>query len=437
MVRPVLPQRPQRPQRPEPTCKRGDKMNVNDDLGPVETDEWSDALRAVQQHRGSGRSNYLVNHLVDQARREGIYVPNSLTTAYKNTIAPEDQEKSPGDRAIEHRLRSIIRWNAMAIILRANKDSSELGGHIASFQSAATLYDIGFGHFWHAPTETHGGDLIYIQGHCSPGIYARAFVEGRLTEAQLLGYRQETEGRGLPSYPHPWLMPEFWQFPTVSMGRGPLMAIYQARFLKYLQGRSLAETAPRKVWAFMGDGEMDEPESLGAISLAGRERLDNLIFVINCNLQRLDGPVRGNGKIIQELEAAFRGAGWNVIKVIWGSDWDPLLARDHDGLLARRMGEIVDGQYQKYAVEHRGAPPVVLARAIKGYGLGEAGEGKNMTHQQKKMNEDELRAFRTRFGIPISDDQIAQMPFYRPPDDSPEMQYLRERRQALGGEVAP
>ena len=458
-------------------------MNVNDDLDPVETDEWSDALRAVQQHRGSGRSNYLVNHLVDQARREGIYVPNSLTTAYKNTIAPEDQEKSPGDRAIEHRLRSIIRWNAMAIILRANKDSSELGGHIASFQSAATLYDIGFGHFWHAPTETHGGDLIYIQGHCSPGIYARAFVEGRLTEAQLLGYRQETEGRGLPSYPHPWLMPEFWQFPTVSMGLGPLMAIYQARFLKYLQGRSLAETAPRKVWAFMGDGEMDEPESLGAISLAGRERLDNLIFVINCNLQRLDGPVRGNGKIIQELESVFRGAGWNVIKVVWGGGWDKLLAKDKSGLLLQRMEECVDGEYQDFksksgayvrehffgkyeelkalvadmsddeiwgltrgghdpekvfaayasAVKHTGQPTLILPKTVKGYGMGESGEGQMIAHQAKKMTQDALKGFRDRFQIPVSDADLASVPFVKLPADSPEMKYLHARRQALGG----
>ncbi|HJS05234.1 MAG TPA: pyruvate dehydrogenase (acetyl-transferring), homodimeric type, partial [Variovorax sp.] len=286
-------------------------MSTMGDLDPTETGEWIDALGAVQQHRGSERANFLLNRLVDEGRRDGVYVPRSLNTAYKNTIPPEKEEKSPGNREIEHRLRSIIRWNAMAIILRANKDSSELGGHIASFQSAATLYDIGFGHFWHAATDTHGGDLLFIQGHSSPGIYARAFLEGRLSEQQLLNYRQEAEGNGIPSYPHPWLMPDFWQFPTVSMGLGPLMAIYQARFLKYLQGRGLADTAPRKVWAFMGDGEMDEPESLGAISLAGRESLDNLVFVINCNLQRLDGPVRGNGKIVQELESVFRGAGWN------------------------------------------------------------------------------------------------------------------------------
>src|SRR6476619_3147976 len=288
-------------------------MSAIGDLDPTETLEWIDALSAVQQHRGSDRAGYLINRLVDEGRREGVYVPRSLTTAYCNTIPPEREEKSPGDRAIEHRLRSIIRWNAMAIILRANKDSSELGGHIASFQSAATLYDIGFGHFWHAPSDSHGGELIYMQGHSAPGSSARALVEGRLSEQALLGFRQETGGQGLSSYPHPWLMPDFWQFPTVSMGLGPLMAIYQARFLKYLHGRGIADTAARKVWAFMGDGEMDEPESLGAVSLAGRERLDNLIFVINCNLQRLDGPVRGNGKIVQELEGVFRGAGWNVI----------------------------------------------------------------------------------------------------------------------------
>src|SRR5438045_4232410 len=287
-------------------------MSMIGDVDPTETVEWIDALRAVQQHRGSDRTGYLINQIVDQGRREGVYVPRSLTTAYCNTIPPEREAKSPGDRAIEHRLRSIIRWNAMAIILRANKESSELGGHIASFQSAATLYDIGFGHFWHAPSDKHGGDLVYIQGHSGPGIYARAFLEGRLSEQQLLNFRQETGGRGLSSYPHPWLMPDFWQFPTVSMGLGPLMAIYQARFLKYLHGRGIADTAARKVWAFMGDGEMDEPESLGAISLGGREQLDNLIFVINCNLQRLDGPVRGNGKIVQELEGMFRAPGWSV-----------------------------------------------------------------------------------------------------------------------------
>ena len=453
------------------------------DPDPIETAEWLDALEAVLEHRGTERTNFLVGRLVDRARRDGVFVPQSLTTAYCNTIPPEREERSPGDRTIEHRVRSIIRWNALAIILRANKESSELGGHIASFQSAATLYDIGFGHFWHAPSDSHGGDLIYYQGHCSPGIYARAFVEGRLTEQQLLGYRQEAGGKGIPSYPHPWLMPDFWQFPTVSMGLGPLMAIYQARFLKYLNGRGLAETGPRKVWAFMGDGEMDEPESLGAISLAGREALDNLIFVINCNLQRLDGPVRGNGKIIQELESVFRGAGWNVIKVIWGSGWDALLAKDKTGLLLKRMEECVDGEYQDFksksgayvrehffgkypelaalvadmsddeiwsltrgghdpvkvfaayaaAVKHTGQPTVILPKTVKGYGMGESGEGQMIAHQAKKMTQDALRGFRDRFKIPLSDEQLAEVPFIKLPEDSDEMKYLHRQREALGG----
>jgi pyruvate dehydrogenase E1 component len=458
-------------------------MTPQDDLDITETTEWMDALKAVQLHRGAERTNYLVNRIVDEARREGIYVPHSLTTAYKNTIDPQDEEKSPGDRAIEHRLRSIIRWNALAIILRANKESSELGGHIASFQSAATLYDIGFGHFWHAANDAHGGDLLFIQGHSSPGIYARAFLEGRLTEQQLLGYRQETGGKGISSYPHPWLMPDFWQFPTVSMGLGPLMAIYQARFLKYLQGRGLAQTANRKVWAFMGDGEMDEPESLGAISLAGRENLDNLIFVINCNLQRLDGPVRGNGKIVQELESVFRGAGWNVIKVLWGGGWDKLLAKDTSGLLLQRMEECVDGEYQDFksksgayvrehffgkydelralvadmsddeiwsltrgghdpekvfaayaaAVKHQGQPTLILPKTVKGYGMGESGEGQMIAHQAKKMTHDALRGFRDRFQIPVSDADLESVPFVKLAEDSPEMKYLRARREALGG----
>ena len=453
------------------------------DPDPIETAEWLDALQAVRQHRGTERTNFLVGRLVDQARRDGVFVPQSLTTAYCNTIPPEREERSTGDRAIEHRVRSIIRWNALAIILRANKESSELGGHIASFQSAATLYDIGFGHFWHAPSDSHGGDLIYYQGHCSPGIYARAFVEGRLTEQQLLGYRQEAGGKGIPSYPHPWLMPDFWQFPTVSMGLGPLMAIYQARFLKYLNGRGLADTGPRKVWAFMGDGEMDEPESLGAISLAGREALDNLIFVINCNLQRLDGPVRGNGKIIQELESVFRGAGWNVIKVIWGSGWDALLAKDKTGLLLQRMEECVDGEYQDFksksgayvrehffgkypelaalvadmsddeiwsltrgghdpvkvfaayaaAVKHTGQPTVILPKTVKGYGMGESGEGQMIAHQAKKMTQEALRGFRDRFKIPLSDEQLAEVPFIKLPEDSEEAKYLHRQRDALGG----
>src|SRR2546430_4545650 len=321
------------------------------DTDPAETKEWLDALDGVIEVEGAERAHYLLEKVLDGARRKGAPVPYSVNTPYLNTIPPERERPHPGDRTIEHRIRSFIRWNALAIVLRANKHSSELGGHIASFQSAATLYDVGFMWFWHAPSEQHDGDLIYIQGHSSPGIYARAFLEGRLSEEQLLNFRQEVGGKGLSSYPHPWLMPDFWQFPTVSMGLGPIMAIYQARFLKYLHFRGLADTSARKVWAFLGDGETDEPESLGAISMAAREKLDNLIFVVNCNLQRLDGPVRGNGKIIQELEAIFRGAGWNVIKLPWGTGSDQLIAKDHDGLLARRMGEVVDGQYQKYAVE--------------------------------------------------------------------------------------
>ncbi len=457
-------------------------MSIVNDHDPVETQEWVDSLRAVLQHAGAERAKYLLGRLRDEALLTGTMPPFLATTPYRNTIPPEQEAKSPGNRELEHKIRSAIRWNAVAIILRANKESSELGGHIASFQSSALLYDIGFGHFWHAPTAEHGGDLIYVQGHVSPGIYARAFVEGRLTEQQLLGYRQESEGKGIPSYPHPWLMPDFWQFPTVSMGLGPLMAIYQARFLKYLEGRGLAKTDNRKVWAFLGDGECDEPESLGAISLGGREHLDNLIFVINCNLQRLDGPVRGNGKIIQELEGVFRGAGWNVIKVVWGSGWDKLFAKDKEGLLLKRMEECVDGQYQDFkskngayvrehffntpelkalvadlndeqvwklsrgghdpfkvytayaaAVKHKGQPTVILAKTVKGYGMGESGEGQMISHQAKKMTQDALKQFRDRFDIPMSDDKIADMPFITLADSSPEMKYLRERRAALGG----
>jgi pyruvate dehydrogenase E1 component len=458
-------------------------MGVMDDHDPVETKEWVESLRAVVHYQGVERARYLLSRLRDEARASGAQLPFIATTPYVNTIPPAREARSPGDRDIEHRIRSAIRWNAVAIILRANKESSELGGHIASFQSSALLYDIGFGHFWHAPTADHGGDLLYIQGHVAPGIYARAFIEGRLTEQQLLGYRQESKGGGLSSYPHPWLMPEFWQFPTVSMGLGPLMAIYQARFLKYLEGRKLADTKARKVWAFVGDGECDEPETLGAISLAGRERLDNLIFVINCNLQRLDGPVRGNGKIIQELEAVFRGAGWNVIKVIWGSGWDPLLERDASGRLVQRMEECVDGEYQDFkskngayvraqffgkypetrelvadmsdadiwalrrgghdpvkvyaayaeAVAHRDQPTVILAKTVKGYGMGESGEGQMIAHQAKKMTEDALRQFRDRFEIPVPDAQLGDMPFIGFAPGTPERQYLDERREALGG----
>jgi pyruvate dehydrogenase E1 component len=460
-------------------------MEITRDIDPVETREWREALASVLAFEGPDRGSFLLGELMAEAQRGGVPVPYSANTPYLNTIRPEQEIPHPGDRMIEHRIRSLVRWNAVAIIMRANKASSELGGHIASFQSAATLYDIGFMHFWHGATEAHGGDLVYMQGHSSPGFYARAFLEGRLSEAQLIGFRQESAGGGLSSYPHPWLMPDFWQFPTVSMGLGPLMAIYQARFLKYLQDRGLADTSKRKVWCFLGDGETDEPESLGALSMASRERLDNLIFVVNCNLQRLDGPVRGNGKIIQELEAGFRGAGWNVLKVVWGAGWDALLARDTSGILRKRMEECVDGEYQDFkskngayvrehffgkypelaamvadmsddqiwaltrgghdpnkvfaayasAVAHQGQPTVILAKTVKGYGMGEAGEGQNITHQQKKMGEHALREFRDRFSLPISDAQLTEIPFLRFAEDSPEMAYLRARRVALGGSL--
>jgi pyruvate dehydrogenase E1 component len=460
-------------------------MSAQRDVDPTETREWLASLDGVIDVEGQDRAAFLLDELLDRARRRGTPIPYSAATPYLNTIPPDREAQHPGDRAIEHRIRSYIRWNALAIVLRANKESSELGGHIASFQSAATLYDTGFMHFWRAPSERHGGDLVFIQGHCSPGIYARAFIEGRISEEQLLRFRQEVDGGGLSSYPHPWLMPDFWQFPTVSMGLGPLMAIYQARFLKYLQGRGLAQTEGRKVWCFLGDGETDEPESLGAISLGGRERLDNLIFVINCNLQRLDGPVRGNGKIIQELEGIFRGAGWNVIKDIWGSGWDPLIACDTTGILLKRMEEAVDGEYQDFkskngayvrehffgkypelkamvagmtddqiwalargghdpqkvyaayaaALAHRGQPTVILAKTIKGYGMGEAGEGQNITHQQKKMGETHLKEFRDRFDLPLTDAQLKEIPFLRFEEDSRELAYLRERRKMLGGHL--
>jgi pyruvate dehydrogenase E1 component len=453
------------------------------DIDQQETQEWLDALDSVLRHEGPERAHFLLEILIDKARRSGAYLPHSANTAYINTIPPHLEERLPGDAALERRIRSIVRWNAMAMVVQANRESSELGGHIASFASAATLFDVGFNHFFHAPSERHGGDLVFFQGHSAPGIYARAFLEGRITEEQLRRFRREVAGGGLCSYPHPWLMPDFWQFPTVSMGLSPLMAIYQARFMRYLHDRGILDTDGRKVWAFIGDGEMDEPESMGAIALAARERLDNLIFVINCNLQRLDGPVRGNGRIIQELEADFRGTGWNVIKVIWGSYWDPLFAKDTKGLLLKRMEEAVDGDYQNYkvkggaftrqhffgkypelldmvanmtdediwrlnrgghdphkiyaayaaAVKHQGQPTVILAKTVKGYGMGEAGEGQNITHQQKKMGEKALKAFRDRFNIPISDEEIAGAPFYRPPEDSAEIHYLKERRQALGG----
>ncbi len=453
------------------------------DEDPTETAEWLDALDSVLERGGIERAHYLVGRLVRRARRRGAYLPYSANTAYINSIHESSQKPRPGDPGLEHRVRSIIRWNAMAMVVQANRIDPSLGGHISSFASAATLYDVGFNHFFRAPSENHGGDLLYIQGHSAPGIYARAFLEGRISEEQLLHFRREVDGQGLSSYPHPRLMPDFWQFPTVSMGLGPLTAIYQARFMKYLQDRGIAESGNRKVWAFLGDGETDEPESLGAISLAGRERLDNLIFVVNCNLQRLDGPVRGNGKIIQELEASFRGAGWRVIKLVWGSYWDPLLAKDKDGVLRKRMEEVVDGEYQAYqvrggaytrehffgkypelremvanmsdadiwrlnrgghdpakvyaayaeAVAHQGQPVVILAKTVKGYGTGEAGEGQNVTHQIHNLHVAALKAFRDRFNIPVSDEGIAEAPFYKPAEDSPEIRYMRERREALGG----
>ncbi len=461
-----------------------DKAKIEDFR--AEDSEWLEALADIYQTEGKERVIDILNKLRDKAENLGVPVTTPHLTPYINTIPAEKQTAYPGSREIERRIKSIIRWNAMAMVVRANREESGIGGHISTFASAATLYEVGFNHFFRGRNEKQDGDIIYFQGHAAPGIYARAFVEGRLTEKDLESFRRELRpGGGLPSYPHPWLRPDFWQFPTVSMGLSPIMAIYQARFNRYLHDRGLKDTSQQRIWAFLGDGETDEPETLGAITLAAREKLDNLIFVVNCNLQRLDGPVRGNGKIIQELEAAFLGAGWNVIKVIWGDDWDALLEKDKSGLLIKRMGEVPDGQYQKYvvsdgefirqdffgkypelkelvhnyseeqlrrlrrgghdpekvyaaykaAVEHKGSPTVILAKTIKGYGLGEAGEGKNITHQQKKLNEQELREFRSRFGIPISDSEVAEAPFYRPPEDSPEMKYLREHREKLGGYV--
>ena len=452
------------------------------DPDPQETQEWLDALDSVLANEGAERAHFLIEQLIDKARGAGAGMSFCATTPYCNTIPPDREQRSAGNHEMEHHIRALTRWNAMALVLNANRESSGLGGHIATFASAATLYDVGFNHFFHGKTEDHGGDLVYFQGHSSPGMYARAFLEGRLTEEQMYKFRQESEGGGLSSYPHPWLMPDFWQLSTVSMGLGPLMAIYQARFMRYLEHRGIAQTAGRKVWAFLGDGETDEPESLGAISLAGREHLDNLIFVVNCNLQRLDGPVRGNGKIIQELEGVFRGAGWNVIKVVWGRHWDRLLAKDRNGLLQRRMQEVVDGEYQTYkardgayvrehffgkypellemvadmsddeiwrlnrgghdpykvyaayaeAVKHTGQPTVILAKTVKGYGMGASGEAQNPTHQQKQMDVDSLRKFRDRFNLPLSDAQVESLNFYRPPEDSLEMKYLGERGKALG-----
>ncbi len=456
-------------------------MDIKPDLDPQETREWLDAIDGVLEHEGPDRAHFLIEQVIDKARRSGAYMPFSANTAYINTIPVDKQVRIPGDQAIEHRIRSYVRWNAMAMVVRANKHTN-VGGHIASFASAATLYDTGFNHFWHAPSDEHGGDLVFVQGHSAPGVYARAHMLGRFTDEQMDNFRQEVDGKGVSSYPHPWLMPEFWQFPTVSMGLGPLMAIYQARFMKYLQDRGLAKTEGRKVWCFCGDGEMDEPESMGAIGMAAREALDNLIFVINCNLQRLDGPVRGNGKIIQELEAEFRGAGWNVIKVIWGSRWDALLARDKQGILMRRMMECVDGEYQTFkskdgayvreyffntpelkalvadysdediwnlnrgghdphkvyaayrsAVDHKGQPTVILAKTIKGYGMGEGGEAQNITHQQKKLSGGSVRHFRDRFQIPVSDDKLDEIPYVKFPPGSAEAEYMKARRMELGG----
>lgn len=457
------------------------------DPDTLETQEWMQALAAVLEREGPERAHYLLERLIDQARRSGAHIPFSPNTAYLNTIATGEQIGHPGNMELEAKIRSYIRWNAMAMVVKANKhnppDGGDLGGHIASFASLATMIGCGQNHFWHAENQDHGGDLVYFQGHSSPGMYGRAYLEGRLTEDQLDNFRQEVDGKGLSSYPHPKLMPEFWQFPTVSMGLGPLMAIYQARFLKYLHARGIADTSKRKVWVFCGDGEMDEPESLGAISLAAREKLDNLIFVINCNLQRLDGPVRGNGKIIQELEGDFRGSGWNVVKLIWGGYWDPLLASDKEGILRQVMEEAVDGEYQAFkandgkfvrehffgkhpkllemvsrmsdediwrlnrgghdphkvfaafdaATKHEGQPTVILAKTIKGYGLGHVAQGQNPAHQQKKLDLDSIREFRDRFNIPVPDDQLEEIPYFKPAEDSPEMQYLHDRRKALGG----
>ncbi|MEM9173013.1 MAG: pyruvate dehydrogenase (acetyl-transferring), homodimeric type [Pseudomonadota bacterium] len=460
--------------------------NRFDDQDPVETREWLESIDSVLKHGGPERAHFLLDQMIDFARRSGAYLPYSPNTAYLNTISTGQQPEYPGDRSIERRIEAYLRWNAMAMVVQANRKNSEYGGHLASYASSATLYEVGFNHFWRAPSESHGGDLVFMQGHSSPGIYSRAYLEGRLSDDQLDRFRQEVGGGGLSSYPHPWLMPDFWQFPTVSMGLGPMMAIYQARFMRYMENRGFLEPSDRKVWCFMGDGETDEPESLGAITMPVREGLDNLVFVINCNLQRLDGPVRGNGKIIQELEAAFSGAGWNVIKVVWGSRWDPLLAKDNEGLLRRVMEETIDGEYQNYknkggaytrehffgkfpelkamvanlsdeeiwrlnrgghdplkvhaayakAVAHTGQPTVILAKTVKGFGLGQlGGEGANTTHQQKKLDVDALKQLRDRFNIPVSDKDIDNVPYCKPAEDSIEMEYLRERRAKLGGSL--
>ena len=453
------------------------------DPDPIETREWLEAFRSVARFEGEDRAKYILKQLVDMAHEEGMDLPEGVNTAYLNSIPVEKETELVVQHEIEHRIKSIIRWNAMIMVVKANQFSSELGGHIASFASSATLYEVGFNHFYRGPNSDQGADLIFFQGHIAPGIYSRAFLEGRITEEQMVNFRQETEKNGLSSYPHPWRMPDFWQFPTVSMGLGPIMAIYQARFMKYLHHREVKQTDKRTVWAYLGDGETDEPESLGAISLAGREKLDNLIFVVNCNLQRLDGPVRGNGKIIQELEAMFRGAGWNVIKVVWGRGWDSLLAKDTSGMLKKRMEEVVDGEYQAYkakdgayvrqyffgkypellklvehmsdeeifalergghdpnkvyqaykrAKEHVGQPTVILAKTVKGYGMGEAGEGKNTTHSQKKLGLDALNRVAKRFQIPVTEKDAKELNFYKPDHNSEELKYLRKRREELGG----
>jgi pyruvate dehydrogenase E1 component len=462
------------------------KVDALEDLNPLETGEWLDALDEVIDEEGPDRASYLLQQLLDRASNFGVTAPLRLNTPYINTVPPEEEVPYPGDRAIERRIKSLVRWNAMAMVVRANKYDPNIGGHISTYASLATLTEVGLNHFFHASYGDQPGDFVYFQGHASPGMYSRAYLEGRLNEQHLENFRHELrEHPGLSSYPHPWLMPNFWQFPTVSMGLGPICAIYQARYMRYLENRGIIPKTPRKVWVFVGDGETDEPETLGALTLASREKLDNLIFIVNCNLQRLDGPVRGNGSIIQELESSFRGAGWNTIKVIWGTDWDDLFARDTNGLLLKRMGEMVDGEYQslkarggaairqeffgkypellklvehlsdeeigrlrrgghdpakvfngyKRAIEYTGGPTVILAKTIKGYGLGEAGEGRNVTHQQKKLNEDELVYIRRRFDIPIPEEAVHTISFYRPPEDSPEMKYLRERNRVMGGSL--
>jgi pyruvate dehydrogenase E1 component len=461
-------------------------MNQPNDNNPQETEEWLEALDSVIDAEGLERAHYLIGRLNNSAIRTGKFVPiTSVTTPYSNTISPQNEERMPGDMFMERQIRGIVRWNAMAMVMRANKRDPSIGGHLSTFASSATLYDVGFNYFFRGPSEDHEGDLVYYQGHSSPGIYARSFLEGRFTEEQLDNFRQEVGGNGLSSYPHPWLMPDYWQFPTVSMGLGPIKAIYQAHIMKYLHNRGMMDNSDRKVWAFLGDGEMDEPESLGALAKAGREGLDNLIFVINCNLQRLDGPVRGNGKVIQELEGIFRGAGWNVIKVVWGRHWDPLFAADEDGILQARMDEVVDGEYQNYAsrggaytrehffgkspellkmVEHlsdddimalnrgghdpykvyaaysqavkpNGKPTVILAKTVKGYAFGGGAEAQNATHSVKKLDVDSLKKFRDRFGIPIDDDEVEKVPYYRPDEDSLEIRYMRKMRESLGADV--